>query len=208
MSDQNLIIRGLGAPYNQEVRVRGVVESIAPHAFAEQRAQVPVLVGDHDVQAFSTTTRLFSYRDGLGFEAMMSWSHPSAIWMARTLRSERWGASVTFASMEADETAARRRITACTISHVSIVPDPAYAGTVCWDADEPMATIPTYLAQIMSRWDTAARPAPYIAFRSSARQGAAPAPAGAAGAGRGHGRPAPKRMTAPPSVTALLASPA
>lgn len=211
MTDR-LEIRGLALPYNTATMVRGVCETVSPWAIRADRRPATLLWGDHIGADLCGTAdgslRVFSSRDGLFFSASFDWSHPSAIWIARTLRSESWGVSVQFAhgweAVEWEENGERQRdIRKAEIEHVSIVRDPAYASTAAWPADLPIDETPPDLARVMSRWEIGDR-----IFNQDRRRGVVGHVPAAGDRARGRGNPAPlPKGKAPDSLVALMNSP-
>lgn len=210
MTDR-LEIRGLALPYNTATKVRGVCETVSPWAISTDRRPATLMWGDHAGAVLSRTAdrslRVFNSRDGLFFSASFDWSHPSAIWMARTLRSENWGVSVQFAygweAVEWEENGERHRdIRKAEIEHVSIVHNPAYASTAVWLADLPIEDTSPDLARIMSRWEVGNR---VVNQDHSRRVGHARARGDLA---RGRSSPPPLlKRKAPESLVALMNSP-
>lgn len=218
MTDQ-LILCGLALPHDAPTIIRGVRETVAPWAIALDRGPVSLRIGDHAAagrpwaDTAAGTLQLFNYREGLGFRAMIDWSDPSAMSMARMFRAERWGVSVMFArgwsADEWEEAGQRhRRITAAAIEHVSIVWEPAYRTTACWPADMPTQEMGPELARLAARWDIGVR-----AFDQELQRGfrlsAADRRQGVETAIRvGRRAPAPsRRPSPPPGLVALMDSP-
>lgn len=137
MSTPDLRVRGYAAAFDENAKVDGLIESIAPGAF-DLSSRPEFLFGGHRghrlAAAGDRSILLFQDAFGLGFEVCL----PADQYARATLRAihaERLGASVNFTSWETDEAVrdpGQRRIVRASIDHVAILGQPVYAGTCCW----------------------------------------------------------------------------